>query len=157
MTSLPSEMMTDYINMKSRSSEAQASIFSATHRTTQMPYRYNECDRISATATVKTRTLILILWWHFPSKTRKHQKQLFERPFKTMPFLTFAHRVEDESFLAFKRAQESQNSVAAWLFLLETVCTLVDNLKDHIQTLTISSPRTAALVLSKWYLNRKYC
>tara|TARA_B100001093_G_scaffold468455_1_gene488467 strand:+ start:114 stop:827 length:714 start_codon:yes stop_codon:yes gene_type:complete len=67
---------------------------------------------------------------------RKHQKQLFERPFKTMPFLGRGpHRVEDESFLLSGESSRvsKQCGSLAGVFIENQFTPLVDNLKDHIQ------------------------
>lgn len=67
---------------------------------------------------------------------RKHQKQLFERPFKTMPYLGRGqHRVEDESFLLSGETSRvsKQCGSTAGVFIENQFTPLVDNLREHVQ------------------------
>ena len=67
---------------------------------------------------------------------KKHQKQLFERPFKTMPYLGKGkHFVDDESYLNSPETtrQKRQCSSLAGVFLENQFTPLVPTLKEHVQ------------------------
>ena len=67
---------------------------------------------------------------------KKHQKQLFERPFKSMPFLgRGVHFVDDESFLHSPEVTRvsRQCSSLAGVFIENQFTPLVPSLSEHVQ------------------------
>lgn len=67
---------------------------------------------------------------------RKHQKQLFERPFKSMPFLgRGVHFVDDESYLNSPETTRTkrQCSSLSGVFIENQFTPLVPTLKEHVQ------------------------
>lgn len=67
---------------------------------------------------------------------KKHQKQLFERPFKSMPYLGRGyHSVDDESFLNSPEiTRQSKNcSAMAGVFIENQYTPLIPTLSEHVQ------------------------
>jgi len=74
---------------------------------------------------------------------RKHQKQLFERPFATMPYIgKGVHKVNDESFLISPETtrQSRQCGSLAGVFLENQFTPLVPSLRDTVQNTTFIIP-----------------
>ena len=74
---------------------------------------------------------------------RKHQKQLFERPFATMPYIgKGVHKVNDESFLMAQEATRQSRPCGslAGAFLENQFTPLVPSLRDTVQNIKFIIP-----------------